>query len=619
MVVKVEKIENLRPRIDDEFTSMPFKPRTKNITVAYEWGQEIHKGQKRFSGEPYFETHCAWVGAFLDNLIGNEAWTIAGLLHDSIEDHGGSLDRIKKKFPGALGEEVAYLVDGVTKLSHPRDGRSRELETLRKIAMFRDPGVFLVKLADKSHNIMTLEHMGQPKRQQKAVEAIRAYGKLAGILNCYRWRRWLEDMAFPHADPETYAFVKERIDRDPRLQVEFINPLIEKLANVMVKAGVQGDVKITVNGYWQSWQKLRRMARARKTSMNTFSAVNDIISFRLIVEDNDPRACYELLSHVNRFFGPYLDQDRFDDYIAFPQNGYQALQITSWMPDYGACEVAIANADMEGENLWGVVYAIQNGKDISSYRPVEILTPTGGARFVPEGSTVLDAVASIQQEFLLDKISAVEVNGGLAKLSDKVKPGDVVEVITEKGRLQPSEKWLDYSNASTSRVLRIVLAVEAIKTAAEEGRNLIKPILTERGILDLEDVRVLENDKLDNLLETLASSSLEDLYSAIGSGAIRLQDLACAMDDLGISKADLCWTTIYIRNSAKGNRPGVLARFAGKVSESGGNIVRSVNNTTSSRGFVLRLVVEGLDKDAEEKLKSDLENCEETIEELELV
>ena len=128
------------------------------------------------------------MGAFLDNLIGNEAWTIAGLLHDSIEDHGGSLEKIKEKFPGSLGEEIAHLVDGVTKLSNPRDGRSRELETLRKIAMFRDPGVFLVKLADKSHNVMTLEHMPQPKRQQKAMEAIRAYGKLAGILNCYRWR-----------------------------------------------------------------------------------------------------------------------------------------------------------------------------------------------------------------------------------------------------------------------------------------------------------------------------------------------------------------------------------------------------------------------------------------------
>ena len=121
-------------------------------------------------------------------------------------------------------------------------------------------------------------------------------------------------------------------------------------------------------------------------------------------------SCYQLLAAVNRFYGPYLDHNRFDDYIACPQNGYRALQVTAWMPEYGAIEVAIMTAEMEGENEWGIVYALNNGKDTSEYRPIEIFTPSGGARFLPEGATVLDAVASIQQEFLLDKISAVEVN-----------------------------------------------------------------------------------------------------------------------------------------------------------------------------------------------------------------
>lgn len=320
-MVKVQQVHEIRPKLEDEFAPGKFIPRTKAIQEAYDWGLELHKGQKRLSGEPYFETHCGWVAGFLDNLVGIESWTIAALLHDTVEDRGGSLDQIRKRFPGPLGEEVAYIVDGVTKLSAPRSGRSRELETLQKIASFRDPAIFLVKLADKSHNVLTLQHMSKEKRRQKAQEAIRAYGRLAGILNCYRWRRWLEDMAFPFAEPEIYDTVKAKVDGDARVNPAFINPMMQKLAKVMRKAGVQGRVEIIVNGYWQAWQKLRHMARSRKASMESFSTLNDLISFRLIVTNNQERDCYLLLSEVNRFLGPYIDQNRFDDYIACPQNG----------------------------------------------------------------------------------------------------------------------------------------------------------------------------------------------------------------------------------------------------------------------------------------------------------
>lgn len=602
-MVTIETVHEIRPRLTGEFEYTGFQPRTEAMEIAYRWGQELHSGQKRFSGEPYFETHCGYVAAFLDRMIGKEAWTIAGLLHDSVEDRGGTLEQIREMFPGALGEEVAYIVDGVTKLSAPRNGRSRELETLRKIAMFRDPAVFLVKLADKSHNVLTLQHMPLPKRRQKAQEAIRAYGKLAGILNCYRWRRWLEDMAFPHAEPEIYRFVKEQVDHDPRLQLGFINPMMQKLGRVMEDAGIGGRVEIIVNGYWQAWQKLRRAARMRKASLSSFANVNDLISFRLIVDSNREEDCYLLLAAVNRFWGSHLDQDRFDDYIAYPQNGYRALQVTGWVPNAGAVEVAITTDDMEGENLWGVIYAIQHNKDISEYRPVEILTPTGGTRFLTEGSTVLDAVASIQQEFLLDKISAVEVNGVMANLGDIVSPGDVVEVITNGPRLQPREDWLQYCNESTARLLRVVLATEALRLAGEKGREWIKEVLVQRGILALEDVFSLERDKFDNLLERLGCSSLQDLYSAVGGGAIPLVDISAALDEVGISKDVLGWTSIHIIGSEAGNRPGVLARLAGLVSDAGGNIIRTVNDTRPDGSFTLRLVLRNVEPERKESLR----------------
>ena len=617
-MVVVKQITEIRPLISAEFDPGKFQPRTEAIARAYRMGRELHAGQLRMSGEPYFESHCVWVAGFLDNLIGNEAWTIAGLLHDAVEDSGGSLDYIKSAFPGRLGEEVAYIVDGVTKISNPRDGRSREMETLRKIAQYRDPGVFLVKLADKSHNLLTLNHMPLEKARQKATEAIRAYGKLAGILNCYRWRCWIEDLAFPYAEPETYQVVRTQIDADPRLNIDFINQMMEQLGEVMKKAGIDGRVDLIVNGYWQTWQKLRRMARAHKTSMNNFRAVNDLVSFRLVIADEDAAQCYALLPYVNRYLGSYLDQNSFDDYIACPQNRYRALQITAWLPDKGAIEVAIATEDMEGENHWGVVHTLKQGKDISHYSPVEILTPSGGARFLPEGSTVLDAVASIQQELLLDKISAVRVNGSLARLSDRVHPGDMVEVVTGSGRLAPAEDWLSFANPSTARLLRSVLVTEALKKSAESGRQMAKEILKNRGILALEDVQQLEPDRFDILLEQLACASMEDLFASLGSGAVRLIDLEKALDAAGITSAALNWLTVGLIGSRNANHPGVLAQLAMLVSQSGGNILRSVNNTLQTGGFYLRLVIGNLDLERGKLLRQSFEESRIELEDLEI-
>ncbi len=618
-MVEVEFVREIRPSLVGEFDIQePFEPRTPAIAKAYDLGKKLHKGQLRLSGEPYFETHCVWIASFIDRLLQNEAWTIAALLHDAVEDQGESLDSIQQEFPGMLGKHVAYLVDGVTKMSNPRDGRSRELETLRKIARFRDPGVFLVKLADKSHNIRTLEFMSPEKQYQKATEAIRAYGRLAGILNVYRWRRWLEDMAFPYAEPDVFHFVQEKIDSDPRLTVDFINGMLSQLKVLMEAEGVDGKIRIIVNGYWQAWQKLRRMARVRRTSLDDFSAVNDVISFRMLVKGSRVQDCYRLLSRVNRFFNRNLDHNRFDDYIASPQHGYRALQVTAWLPDRGAVEVAITTEDMEGENLWGVVYALQHGKEITQYKPIQIFTPTGGTRFLPDGSTVLDAVASIQ-DYLLDKISRVEVNGKTCNLNDPINPGDVVEVVTTGKRLLPSAEWLQYCNLSTARQLRSVLVTAALRQTAEEGRAMMRPLLTARGIIDLEDVQVQERDKLENLLSNLSAASLDDLFSALGGGAVRLSDVDEAMDEAGISREGLGWTTINIVGPTNTNKPGVLAYLAGLVSKYGGNILRTVNNTFTDSSFTLRWVIQGITETQKERLLHAFLNCEIELSKVEIV
>ncbi|HNX45631.1 MAG TPA: HD domain-containing protein [Anaerolineaceae bacterium] len=604
-MVEVESINEIRPRITDEFHVGPFVPRTEAIQKAYEWGEKIHAGQTRLSGEPYFATHSAWVGAFVDQLVHKEAWTIAALLHDTVEDQGESFEEIRDLFPGPLGEEVAHIVDGVTKMSTPRDGSTREIETLRKIAMFRDPAVFVVKLADKSHNLMTLNYQARGKQWQKANEAIRAYGKLAGILNCYRWRRWIEDMAFPYAEPEAFSMVKAKIDADPRLNLNFIRYYLGELAHLMEAEGIDGAIRFTVNGYWQAWDKLQRMARARRTSLQDFSAVNDIVSFRMLVKENDETACYRLLARVNRYFSRNLDQDRFDDYIASPQNGYRALQVTTWMPGAGAVEIAIATDEMEGENTWGVIYAINNQKDISKYSPVQILTPFGGTRFLQEGSTVLDGVAAIQ-EFYLDKISKVLVNHEERHIYDTLNPGDLVEVVTSGAHKTPEPDWLNHCNVTTARRLRIVLATVSLKEASKKGKEQIHALLAARGLLDLEDVAALDTPLIEALLGMLACANLDDLYAAVGGGAIYLQELENTLDLVGISRA-LRWTTVEVSGDNSTNRPGVLSYLAGLVSQAGGNILRTVSMTNKEGQFQLRMILRQLG-DAEKALLTQLFN-----------
>ena len=608
-MVEVEFVREIRPKLADEFSmSEHFEPRTPEIARAYDLGKKLHKGQLRLSGEPYFEIHCVWIADFMDRLLKNEAWTIAALLHDAVEDQGESLEQIQQYFPGILGKHIAYLVDGVTKMSNPRDGRSRELETLRKIARFRDPGVFLIKLADKSHNIMTLEHMSPQKQRQKATEAIHAYGKLAGILNCYRWRRWLEDMAFPFAEPDVYQFVRGEIDSDPRLELHFINDMLRQLRDLMEDEGISGTVRIIVNGYWQAWQKLRRMARDRRTSLDDFSAVNDIVSFRMLVEGSNVADCYRLLSRVNRLFHRNLDQGRFDDYIASPQHGYQALQVTAWFPNMGAVEIAIMTKEMEGENLWGVVHALNHGRAITQYKPIQIFTPTGGTRFLPDGSTVLDSEAAIQ-DFLLDKINRVEVNGVTRNLSDPIFPGDVIQVITYGERMVPSVEWLAFCNLTTARMLRSVVVTVALKQTAETGRKQIKSLLSPRGIVELEDVQIQEREKFENFLSSLAAASLDDFYSALGGGAILLHDAKDALDEAGILPEILGWTSLNITGPKNTNQPGVLAYLAGLVSRVGGNILRTVNNTYPDGSFTLRWVIKGLDEEKKKELYKIFNEC----------
>jgi (p)ppGpp synthase/HD superfamily hydrolase len=408
-------------------------------------------------------------------------------------------------------------------------------------------------------------------------------------------------MAFPYAEPEPYNNVRAQIDADPRLSVNFIRYYLNELAGLMTSEGIRGSMRFTVNGYWQAWDKLQQMARSHRTSLNDYSAVNDIVSFRMLVAEQDEMACYRLLARVNKYFSRNLDQDRFDDYIASPQNGYRALQVTAYLPGTGAIEIAITTEDYEGENTWGVIHALNNNKDISQYRPVQIFTTFGGTRFLEEGSTILDGVAAIQ-DFYLDKLHKVMVNGEERHIYDNLNPGDVLEIVSSGPHKQPELDWLSHCNPTTARILRNVLARVNLKEASQLGKTMIHPILVQRGLLDLSDVASLDPSRIESLLGLLACANLDNLYSAIGGGSIVLREFENALDLVDITRSALRWTSIQFKGSTGANKPGGLAYFASLISESGANIIRTVNTTTKEGDFHVRMVLTGLEEEKKDKL-----------------
>ena len=248
---------------------------------------------------------------------------------------------------------------------------------------------------------------------------------------------------------------------------------------------------------------------------------------------------------------------------------------------------------MEGENTWGVVYCIKNNKDISKYNPVQILTPYGGTRFLQEPATVLDGVAAVQ-EFYLDKINKVLVNGEERHLYDTLDPGDVMEVITGGSVKVPEPEWLNHCNASTARRLRIVLARVSLKEASKKGKKMSHAVLAERGILDLDDINALEPSRIANLLGMLACANVDDLYAAIGEGSILMREFEDTLDLVGIDSTSRRWTSLLVTGSNKANRPGILASIAGLISKSDFNILRTVNHTFKDGAFQLRMVLPGL-------------------------
>jgi GTP pyrophosphokinase len=465
------------------------------IKKAYLFSEQKHEGQKRNSGEPYF-THalevaknCARLGMDIETIIG-------ALLHDTLEDTDTTEEEIEDEF----GEHILFLVKGVTKLGKLKyRGRDRHVESLRKffVAISEDLRVLIIKLADRLHNVMTLEHVREDKRKRIALETIEVHAALAGRLGMGKLKGLLEDYSFPYAYPREYKLTKQFLDeRAPEAQktVEIVHRQLEKtlVEFDITNTKVESRVKHTYSLH-------RKMIKYEKNEEKIF----DIVALRVLTESvND---CYQVLGLVHMLWKPI--PGRIKDYIALPKpNGYRSLHTTVITED-GIVEIQIRTEEMHQEAEMGVashfLYKEKKGKkkrmqnrklswldDLKELHTVVrnprqfleqlrvdffknrifVFTPNGDVIDLPEGASPIDFAYAVHSE-VGNKTSAAIVNGKMAPLGKTLFNGDIVEIITQKSA-HPSSKWLDYAKTSMAR--------KRIRTYISEHGGILEKFLTNK-------------------------------------------------------------------------------------------------------------------------------------------
>ena len=452
------------------------------VKKAYEFAKEAHLNQKRKNGEPYI-SHCVAAAESVSEWGLDESTISAALLHDVIEDTGHSVEEIKKRF----GEEVAFLVDGVTKIGKVQyHGIEAKVENLRKFILYlsQDIRVILVKLADRLHNMKTLYALPPQKQKRIALETMEIYAPLAYRLGMQKLSGELEDLAFPYLYPQEYKWLIENIKEKFEERERYANklkPVIEK----ELKNNDVGMIRMDSRAkrYTSLYKKLLRY------DMN-IESIYDLVALRIIVKNVED--CYSTLGIIHKMWPPV--PHRFKDYVALPKsNGYRSLHTTVFGPENKITEIQIKTEQMheEAENGIAAHFAYQQNKGTKAYiekmaafadkkelawiqqlrnwqkdftNPEEFvqslkidffqdriltLTPKGEVIDMPLGATPIDFAYQIHTE-VGNHCSAAKVNGKIVPLNHPLKSGDIVEVITQKNK-NPSEAWLDFVHTGAAR------------------------------------------------------------------------------------------------------------------------------------------------------------------------
>ncbi|MDP3955929.1 MAG: RelA/SpoT family protein [bacterium] len=445
------------------------------VKRAYEFAEIAHSNQVRKSGEPYF-IHAVATACNLAEL-GLDAQTItAGLLHDTIEDADISRAEIELNF----GETVRFLVDGVTKLGELKyHGDDRRAESLRKLflAMAQDIRVLIIKLADRLHNIKTLQHVSSEKQHRIAVETLEIYAPLANRLGMGKLQAELEDGAFLYAEPEDAERTTKLFKQQGKRAEKSLEKVYKSLSSELAKQNINAEVSYRLKHLYSLYKKLKRKEW-------NIEKVYDVMALRVMASSIED--CYRILGIIHAHWKPL--PGRIKDYIAVPKpNGYQSIHTTVFTGDGEIAEIQIRTKEMHDESEFGIAAHlaykeaskpksggrlskklqwvqqlidwqknfsesrefIENLKlDFFQYR-VFTFTPNGDVIELPEDATPIDFAYAVHSE-LGDRISGAKINGKLASLSTCLKNGDIVEIMTGKNHV-PSYKWLDFTKTSQAR------------------------------------------------------------------------------------------------------------------------------------------------------------------------
>ena len=552
------------------------------IKKAYVYSAKVHSGQKRSSGEPYL-SHPLEVSGILAQMKLDVSSIITGLLHDTVEDTLATSEEIESMF----GKEIAFLVEGVTKIGQlPYTSKiERQAEGFRKLilATAKDIRVVLIKLADRLHNMRTLEHLSEDKQKRISSETFDIYAPLSHRLGINWVTNELEDLSFKFLNPDEYNKIAKQISKKRKSWEAHVEEakviLIEKLSEFDLTPEITGRFK-HIYGIYRKMQEQNL----------EFEHVYDVIAFRLIT--NSLKECYETLGAVHASWKPV--PGRFKDYIALPKgNGYQSLHTTVIGPFNERMEIQIRTRAMhevaesgvashwkykEGKldgsatyEIYSTLRQLLEWKDIQD--PTEymeaikgeliadvvyVFTPKGDLKELPTGATPIDFAYSIHTE-VGNRCTRANVNGKLVPLNHQLKTGDTVEIVTSKDQ-NPNRDWLKFVVTSGAKTkIRNWLRAEERKQSEIVGKSICERKFKQNG-LDFQ--AMLKKGDLKKALSELKIKDVKDLYLEVGFGKISANDLlkkAVPSDSLD-SQADRERIDKIIKTITSSSDGGVLVR-----------------------------------------------------------
>ena len=524
----LEKMKEFNPAYDLDF-----------IGKAYDVANEMHAGQIRKSGEPYL-VHPVCVAEILAELGMDEETIAAGLLHDVIEDTSYSKEDMIREF----GEEVAALVDGVTKLGALKfeSKEERQAENLRKmfLAMSKDIRVLIIKLSDRLHNLRTINYMTHEKIVEKCQETLDIYAPLAARLGIYTMKMELEDIALKFLEPEAYYDLAEQVSERKGEREDAINSVVEEIRGALNEIGIKHEIYGRSKHFYSIFKKM-------KYQHKNLDEIFDLMAVRIIVET--VRDCYAVLGMVHTMWKPI--PGRFKDYIAMPNpNMYQSLH-TTVIGNYGKpfeiqirtyemhriAEYGIAahwkykegiDSDKEEVKLSWLRQALEWQKDVKDPKEfmeslkmdlfsnqVFVFTPNGDVIELPAGATPLDFAFKIHTDVGCKCVGA-KVNGKMVTIDHELENGNIIEIVTSANAAGPSIDWLKIARSSSARnKIRQWLKKENRNDAVDKGKDLFTQYLRKKGF----DPKVLlTNSYIGRAVKELHFKDAEDMYTQLSYG-----------------------------------------------------------------------------------------------------